>query len=69
MDKERVPLDKLTDRQIAEETLTYLRTFADVLQMVGSNPMVSMMIPGGMPYLTPPVAARNAAIDAADADD
>jgi hypothetical protein len=39
----------LTDRELAEETVLILRTLTDILEQLGQNPMLSMMIPGGFP--------------------
>lgn len=35
----------MTDREIAEETLTLLRTFRDALQAISQNPMLRAMMP------------------------
>lgn len=35
----------MTDRAIAEETLYWLRGFADALESAGENPMLRAMIP------------------------
>lgn len=42
----RLPVSDLTDREIAEETLTLLRGFADALEAISSNPMMRAMVPG-----------------------
>lgn len=38
----------MTDRQIAEETLALLRTFAEALGAVAASPMAGMMMPAGV---------------------
>lgn len=48
-DQERVEIKYLTDREIAEETLTYLRLFTDLMTEAQKSPVMSMMmksIPG-----------------------
>lgn len=35
----------MTDREIAEESLVYLRAFADALSAVASNPFMGAMVP------------------------
>lgn len=44
-DHDRPAIHALTDRAIAEETLMWLRGFADTLQAAGDNPMLRAMIP------------------------
>jgi hypothetical protein len=48
MGTEPKPVGEMTDRQIAEETLTLLRLFASALNSVASNPMAAMMMPPGV---------------------
>lgn len=43
-DQERVEIKFLTDREIAEETLTYLRLFTDLMTEAQKSPMLSMMM-------------------------
>lgn len=38
-------MSTMTDRELAEETLMWLRTVADTLESMSSNPMVRMMMP------------------------
>lgn len=48
-DQDRVEIKFLTDREIAEETLTYLRLFTDLMTEAQKSPVMSMMmksIPG-----------------------
>lgn len=45
MDENRRELAEMTDREIAEETLAYLRALGDALQAAGKNPMLRAMIP------------------------
>lgn len=48
-DQDRVEITHLTDREIAEETLTYLRLFTDLMTEAQKSPVMSMMmrsIPG-----------------------
>lgn len=48
-DQDRVEIQYLTDREIAEETLTYLRLFTDLMTEAQKSPVMSMMmksIPG-----------------------
>lgn len=48
-DQDRVEIQFLTDREIAEETLTYLRLFTDLMTEAQKSPVMSMMmrsIPG-----------------------
>lgn len=48
-DQERVEIKYLTDREIAEETLTYLRLFTDLMTEAQKSPVMGMMmkaIPG-----------------------
>lgn len=42
---EQKAIEEMTDREIAEETLTYLRAFATALEKLGSNPMLAGMMP------------------------
>lgn len=44
-EQNRVVISALTDREIAEETLTYLRLMSDLMTQVASNPMLSKMFP------------------------
>lgn len=44
-DQDRVLIQALTDREIAEETLNYLRLFTDLLTQMSQNPMISRMFP------------------------
>lgn len=41
----RIVVGELTDRQIAEETLVYLRAFADAFSAATKNPMMRAMLP------------------------
>ncbi len=43
---EWMPVNEMTDRQIAEQTLELMRAFTEILQSIGSNPMAAMMMPG-----------------------
>lgn len=48
-DQDRVLISALTDREIAEETLTYMRLFTDLMTEAQKSPVMSMMmrsIPG-----------------------
>jgi hypothetical protein len=44
-DKGRVEIHALTDREIAEETLTYLRLLSDLMSEMAKNPMIGKMFP------------------------
>jgi hypothetical protein len=44
-DGERKGIDFMSDREIAEETLTLLRLFADTLTALNNHPMAAMMMP------------------------
>ncbi len=46
MENERPAVSKMTDREIAEETLMLLRLFADTLSALSNHPMAAMMVPG-----------------------
>lgn len=39
----------MSDREIAEETLTHLRSFTDALTMLAENPMVAALMAGESP--------------------
>lgn len=43
-DQDRVEISALTDREIAEETLTYLRLFTDLMTEAQKSPMLSLMM-------------------------
>ena len=43
-DQDRVLITALTDREIAEETLTYLRLFTDLMTEAQKSPMLSLMM-------------------------
>lgn len=45
------PLEEMTEVEKLDEILVYLRGLADVLEAASSNPMLSMMIPDGMPKI------------------
>lgn len=45
-DKGRPAVNTMTDRALQEETLVLLRTLIDVLEQIGSNPMMRAMMPG-----------------------
>lgn len=49
----RITTDKLTDREIAEETLATLRQIADVITQIGANPssMMARFMPGMGPVM------------------
>lgn len=40
--KGRALIHTLTDRELAEETLLYLRTVMDILEQLGQHPMAGM---------------------------
>lgn len=44
-DQDRVLIEALTDREIAVETLTYLRLFTDLMTEAAKNPLLSRMLP------------------------
>lgn len=44
-DQDRVLIEALTDREIAVETLTYLRLFTDLMTEASKNPILSKMFP------------------------
>lgn len=43
-DQDRVEIHALTDREIAEETLTYLRLFTDLMTEAQKSPVMGMML-------------------------
>jgi hypothetical protein len=47
-EQERTPVQDMTDRAIAEETLILLRAFQDAFMAVAGNPMMAAMIPTSM---------------------
>ena len=44
-DQDRVLIEHLTDREIAVETLTYLRLFTDLMTEAAKNPILGKMLP------------------------
>jgi hypothetical protein len=40
------PVEDMTEREIAEESLILLRAFADAFAAATANPMVAAMMPG-----------------------
>lgn len=44
-DQDRVEIHALTDREIAEETLTYMRLLTDLMTIAAQNPILSRMFP------------------------
>lgn len=44
-DQDRVLIEALTDREIAVETLTYLRLFTDLMTEAAGNPLLSRILP------------------------
>lgn len=44
-DQDRVLIEALTDREIAVETLTYLRLFTDLMTEAAKNPLLARMLP------------------------
>lgn len=44
-------LAQMTQEEKTDEILTYLRLFADMLEAASSNPMLAMMVPGGIPKI------------------
>lgn len=45
----RKPLDEMTQDEKLDELLGFSRSLEDILAAASQNPMLSMMIPGGMP--------------------
>jgi len=45
MESQKEPFE-MTDREIAEETLAILRTFAQTFMAMSQNPMLRAMMPG-----------------------
>lgn len=45
-DKGRPVVQSLSDRELLEETVVYLRAFGDVLEQISKNPMLGAMMPG-----------------------
>lgn len=45
-EQDRVEITYLTDREIAEETLTYLRLMTDLLTEASKSPLVAPMMRG-----------------------
>jgi hypothetical protein len=39
------PVEEMSDREIAEQSLILLRSFANALESLTSNPMISAMMP------------------------
>lgn len=44
-EQNRVLVTQLTDREIAEETLLYLRNAMDLFVSIGNDPMIGKMFP------------------------
>lgn len=43
-EQDRVEISALTDREIAEETLSYMRLFTDLMTEAQKSPMIGMMM-------------------------
>lgn len=44
-EQDRVLITALTDREIAEEMLTYMRLLTDLMTQAAQNPIISKMFP------------------------